>query len=169
MSHELRTPLNAIIGYASLLDDEVWGPILAQQHEHIGRLKVSAKHLLALIDEVLTLARLDAEREVFELDAVDSRSLLEEVLTFTMPLAASKRLSLEIVHSEETTPMTTDHRKVLQILINLVGNAIKFTDRRRRHSPDIDSRRVRDLFRTRHGARHIARERRSRFRCVLAG
>lgn len=128
MSHELRTPLNAIIGYASLLDDGVLGPILEQQHEHLRRLKLSATHLRALIDEVLMFARVDANNETLDLQTVDVDSLLEEVAALTLPIVANKHLAFSVLPQERPLSILTDRRKVLQILVNLVGNAVKFSD-----------------------------------------
>lgn len=128
MSHELRTPLNAIIGYASLLDDEVCGPVLQEQHKHLGRIRTSANHLLSLIDEVLTLARMDANREMIHWEPVSSATLLDQVTTLTMPLAAQKQLTLTVHSPEYPFVIATDAGKALQILVNLVGNAVKFTD-----------------------------------------
>ncbi len=127
MSHELRTPLNAIIGYASLLNDEVWGPLQAEQHAHLERLKTSARHLLTLINDVLTLARIDADKEIVYTDNVDSASLLDELLALTMPLAVAKQLKYSILPGEPFS-IRTDRGKLLQILVNLVSNAIKFTN-----------------------------------------
>ncbi len=128
MSHELRTPLNAIIGYASLLDEEIWGPVLEEQHRHLARISASARHLLGLIDEVLTLARMDADREMIYRESVNSDVLLDEVSTLTMPLAVTKQLSFDIEPPDQPFVIATDHGKVLQILVNLIGNAVKFTD-----------------------------------------
>ncbi len=129
MSHELRTPLNAIIGYASLLDEGIWGPILDEQHRHLTRINTSARHLLSLIEEVLTLARMDADQEIIRWDNVSSDSLLDQVTALTLPLAMEKQLALVIHPPEQPFVVATDPGKALQILVNLVGNAVKFTDR----------------------------------------
>lgn len=129
MSHELRTPLNAIIGYASLLDEGVWGTLLEEQHRHLGRINFSARHLLALIDEVLTLARLDAGRETIYQDSGAGEDLMSEVATLTMPLAVSKHLTFSVQMPDQPFAISTDRGKVVQILVNLVGNAVKFTER----------------------------------------
>jgi signal transduction histidine kinase len=126
MSHELRTPLNAIIGYASLLDEGIWGPIQAEQHAHLERLKLSARHLLALINDVLTLARVDADKEIVRVTDVDAGSLLDEALALTMPLIVEKRLDLSLVLGEPFA-LRTDRGKLLQIIVNLISNAVKFT------------------------------------------
>jgi signal transduction histidine kinase len=126
MSHELRTPLNAIIGYASLLGDEVWGPISPEQRGYLARLQVSARHLLTLINDVLTLARVDADKEVAHSENVDVPLLLDEALALTMPLAVAKNLRLTV--AAESFTLRTDPGKLLQILVNLLSNAIKFTN-----------------------------------------
>ncbi len=128
MSHELRTPLNAIIGYASLLDEEIWGPIQAEQHAHLERLKMSARHLLGLINDVLTLARVEADKEIVRTEDVYAGSLLDETLALTMPLIAEKHLGVSVKLDSQFT-VHTDHGKLLQILVNLISNAAKFTSR----------------------------------------
>jgi signal transduction histidine kinase len=127
MSHELRTPLNAIIGYASLLDDEMWGPIQEAQHRHLQRLMTSARHLLGLITDLLTLARVEADKEGVYAEDLDVAMLLDEALSLTMPLAVSKHLTVTVDVNQSFT-LHTDRGKVLQILVNLISNAIKFTD-----------------------------------------
>ena len=127
MSHELRTPLNAIIGYASLLDEGVWGPIREEQHMHIERLKTSARHLLGLVTDLLTLARVDADKEVVYVEPCSSDAILDEAVSLTMPMAVAKRLELS-VHGCEPFILKTDRGKLLQVLVNLMGNAIKFTE-----------------------------------------
>jgi len=128
MSHELRTPLNAIIGYASLLDEGIWGPIQPEQHAHIQRLKTSARHLLTLVNDVLTLARVEADKEVVHAEEVYAGSLLDEALALTMPLIAEKHLGFS-VRLDEPFSIRTDRGKLLQILVNLISNAVKFTSR----------------------------------------
>lgn len=127
MSHELRTPLNAIIGYASLLDDQIWGPIVDEQHQHLERLKTSARHLLALINDILTLARVDAAKECAQIEHFDATMLLDEVIALTMPLAIAKGLRLS-ADMGDAFALDTDRGKLVQILVNLVSNAIKFTN-----------------------------------------
>lgn len=128
MSHELRTPLNAIIGYAGLLDDEVVGPIDEVQHRHLARLKRSAQHLLTLVNDVLTLSRVEADKEVLHAERVDSESVLDEAIALTLPMAAVKNLELS-ARNAQAFVLHTDRGKLLQILVNLIGNAIKFTDK----------------------------------------
>jgi signal transduction histidine kinase len=131
MSHELRTPLAAIIGYEELLIDGITGPVTDAQRMQLGRIKSSAAHLLALIDEVLTLARVEAQRELVHREAVGVTSVVEAVMALIAPLAAAKGLTLTVELSESGAPGTlyTDALKVRQILVNLLGNAVKYTER----------------------------------------
>jgi signal transduction histidine kinase len=129
MSHELRTPLNAIIGYASLLADGITGPLTDQQVGHIVRVKASASHLLALIEQLLSLSRIEARREDVRLERVDVRAIVVESTELIEPLIAAKGLALEVDLPSEPCPFETDVTKVRQILLNLLTNAAKFTER----------------------------------------
>ncbi|HET8654658.1 MAG TPA: PAS domain S-box protein [Longimicrobiaceae bacterium] len=128
MSHELRTPLNAIIGYTDLLAMGVTGPITDQQGQQLGRITAGAKHLLQLIDEVLTFSRIEAGRMEVHLVQTDLGALVGDTAALIAPLAEEKGLRFRYDASAEPTTVLTDEGKVRQILINLLGNAIKFTD-----------------------------------------
>jgi signal transduction histidine kinase len=132
MSHELRTPLTAIIGYEELLADGLFGPISDLQGRHLARIGVSAKHLLALIDQVLTLARVEAGEEVVRLEEVAVAELVDWTATIIEPLARAKGLGfaahVPIDGGAASAHLRTDPTKVRQILVNLLGNAVKFTD-----------------------------------------
>jgi signal transduction histidine kinase len=143
MSHELRTPLNAIIGYGSLLRDGIPDPVTSGQRQQIERIGVSAKHLLALIDEVLTLSRLELGRERITPTSIGVANLVEEAATMMEPEARKKGLTLSLVLPEQEVSMVTDAGKLRQALVNLLGNAVKFTDHgevciRARHEQAID-------------------------------
>ena len=128
MSHELRTPLAAIIGYGELLVDEITGPINEEQRRQLQRIRLSANHLLAIIDEILTLARIEAGKERVELRVVEIRDLMESVASMAEPLASAKGLGFRInVETEEKT-IHTDAVKLRQVLLNLLSNAVKYTD-----------------------------------------
>jgi signal transduction histidine kinase len=127
MSHELRTPLNAIIGYASLLRDRVAGPLTELQREHVGRILGASDHLLQLINEVLTLSRLEAGRETIEPSTFDLRGIVASVAEMVSPIAARKGLQIDVA-AGRPAPVRSDETKVRQILLNLMSNAIKFTD-----------------------------------------
>jgi signal transduction histidine kinase len=129
MSHELRTPLNAIIGYASLLADGVTGPLTDQQVAHVGRVKASASHLLALIEQLLSLSRIEARHDDVRLERADVRAIVVESTALVEPLITSKGLALVVDLPTEPCPFETDVTKVRQILLNLLTNAAKFTER----------------------------------------
>jgi PAS domain S-box-containing protein len=131
MSHELRTPLSAIIGYEELLYDGITGPITEPQRTQLARIKASAMHLLSLIDEVLTLSRVEAGREITHPERIPLDAAFREAAELAEPLAAEKRLSLEVAPPPEQSTVWADPIKLRQILLNLLTNAIKFTDRGR--------------------------------------
>jgi PAS domain S-box-containing protein len=129
MSHELRTPLAAIIGYEELLADGITGPVTDEQREQLARIKGSAAHLLALIDEVLTFARVDAKCELVQRQPTSVAALVDATATLVMPLAVAKGLAFAVRMPEPPLTLDTDPLKVRQILVNLLGNAVKFTPR----------------------------------------
>ena len=128
MSHELRTPLAAIMGYQELLADGITGPITEAQAQQLGRIKASARHLLSLIDEILTFTRLDAGRETVTPETMDLDVVLKDACEIVEPLATAKQLDLRIVSPGPGSKVESDPTKVRQILVNLLSNAVKFTD-----------------------------------------
>ena len=128
MSHELRTPLNAIIGYGSMLRDGIPDPASPAQHKQIERIGASAKHLLALIDEVLTLSRLELGRERISPTPIAVGTLVEQAAAMMEPEARRKGLALSLAVPQHDVVMVTDAGKLRQALLNLLGNAVKFTD-----------------------------------------
>jgi signal transduction histidine kinase len=129
MSHELRTPLAAIIGYGELLADGITGPVNGEQLRQLGRIRWSADHLLAIIDEILTLARMEAGKERVDLDDVDLHELMESVASMSEPLVAAKGLSFSLQGNHEKVRIRTDPMKLRQVLLNLISNAVKYTDK----------------------------------------
>ena len=129
MSHELRTPLNAIIGYVSLLADGITGPLNEHQVAQLGRVKTSATHLLSLIEQILSLSRIEAGHEEVRVEHVDARSVVTDATTLVEPLITAKGLVLEVELPQEPSELSTDVTKVRQILLNLLTNAGKFTER----------------------------------------
>ncbi|HEX5436623.1 MAG TPA: ATP-binding protein [Gemmatimonadaceae bacterium] len=127
MSHELRTPLTAILGYEELLVDGLSGPVTEVQRQHLGRIKRAAAHLLELIEEILTLSRIEAGHAVVRRQPVDVAPLLDAVRTLVAPQADAKHLMLTVQGPERPLTLETDAAKLRQILVNLLGNAIKFT------------------------------------------
>jgi signal transduction histidine kinase len=128
MSHELRTPLSAIMGYQELLSDGISGPVNEHQAQQLGRIKASARHLLSLIDEILTFTRIDAGREEVELSETSVTTVLKEAAELIDPLAKEKQLPVEIVPPQPDIVLETDTTKVRQMIVNLLSNAVKFTD-----------------------------------------
>jgi PAS domain S-box-containing protein len=128
MSHELRTPLNAIIGYAQLLEDGVPQAIPEAALAHVRRIDLSAHHLLQLIDEILTFSKLEAGRESVALAPVMISELVAEVRAVLDPMATAKGLDFDVRTEGAPPQLLSDPKKLRQILLNLAGNAVKFTD-----------------------------------------
>jgi signal transduction histidine kinase len=128
MSHEMRTPLNAIIGYADLLDLELDGELSDSQRQYINRIQVGSRHLLDLINDVLDLARADANRLQVDLRAVDLGAVGEEVVALLQSQAREKGIALTLECESSVPHVIADLHRLRQILTNIIGNAIKFTD-----------------------------------------
>jgi len=129
MSHELRTPLTAIIGYAELLQMGVPEPVTPRQHDQAERIEVSARHLLQLIEEILTLVTLESGDDRVRDRTLEVGSLLNRVTAIIEPIARAKGLALRIDPPHETETLITDPDKLVQVLLNLLSNAVKFTER----------------------------------------
>jgi signal transduction histidine kinase len=128
MSHELRTPLNAILGYAELLVDGIYGALPARPKDVLERIQNNGKHLLALINDVLDLAKIEAGQLTLTLEDYSLPEVVKSVVTATEPLATSKGLKFTATVQDGMPMAHGDARRVSQVLLNLVGNAIKFTD-----------------------------------------
>ena len=128
MSHELRTPLNAIIGFSELLEDQTFGGLSDRQRRYVANVLSSGRHLLQLVNDILDLAKIEAGRLVLEPEPLDLGILLHDMQRGLEPLAAAKRLSLELDLAQDLPRLTADRAKVKQILYNLLSNAIKFTE-----------------------------------------
>lgn len=126
MSHEFRTPLNAILGYAALLDSDIGGSLNEVQRAHLRRLMSGAEHLVAMVEEILTFASVEAQKISIEIVPTDVSQIVAEVVSMLENQARQKSLLLEFDTSPEITIPTDPHR-LRQILVNLIGNAIKFT------------------------------------------
>lgn len=129
MSHELRTPLNAIIGFTGILLMRLPGPLTAEQDKQLRTVQSSAKHLLSLINDLLDLARIESGRVELSMEPVDCQDVIQEVSTALRPAAENKGLGYSIKVPETPVIARTDRRALSQILLNLVSNAIKFTDK----------------------------------------
>ncbi len=127
MSHELRTPLNAIIGFTGLMLMKLPGPLTADQEKQLGLVQSSGKHLLSLINDLLDLAKIESGRVELQLESVDCNAVLEEVVQTLRPAAEGKGLWLRVDATRAAVSVRADRRALQQILINLAGNAVKFT------------------------------------------
>jgi GAF domain-containing protein len=128
MSHELRTPLNAILGYTELMADGAYGEPSDKMLGILKRLEANGKHLLGLINDVLDLSKIEAGQLELELSDFCVQDIAQTVRSTLEPLAADKKLAFKIDLSPGLPPGHGDGRRLTQVLINLVGNAIKFTD-----------------------------------------
>ncbi len=128
MSHELRTPLNSIIGFTSVMLQGLAGPLNPEQTKQLGMVKTSARHLLALINDVLDISKIEAGQLEIASEPFDMRQVIEKVVQTVTPLAEKKGLALVAEVALEVGQIVSDRRRVEQILLNLINNAIKFTE-----------------------------------------
>lgn len=129
ISHELRTPLNAVIGFTGTLLMRLPGPLTADQERQLRVVQSSAKHLLSLINDLLDLARIEAGRTRVQIEPIACQPLIHQVVSSLRPMAESKGLRLETILPPQDLLASADRRSMHQILLNLVNNAIKFTDK----------------------------------------
>ena len=128
MSHELRTPLNAILGYTDLILDDIYGAAPPAMREVLERVGANGRHLLGLINDVLDLSKIEAGQLVLSLQDYSIKGLIQGVYTAIEPLATTKNLALTLDIPQGLPPAHGDERRLSQVLLNLVGNALKFTD-----------------------------------------
>ena len=127
ISHELRTPMSAVMGYTALLADEIYGPVTPEQRVHIGRVRASGNHLMGLIEDLLSFARVEAGHETVNTQAVVLSEVIAQSMELVQPLADSKGLTMRVELPSAPVTLYTDRRKLRQILINLLANAVKFS------------------------------------------
>jgi PAS domain S-box-containing protein len=127
MSHELRTPLNAILGISEALQDEVCGPLTDEQRKSLTTLEKSGKHLLALINDILDLAKIEAGKMELTLSPISIKGLCDSSLTFVKQQAFKKKIQLSAHIPPDLDTIQVDERRMRQVLINLLSNAVKFT------------------------------------------
>lgn len=129
MSHELRTPLTAIIGYTELLGDEIVGPLNATQREQLARIRASGNLLLALVDQILDLARVDSGEHAPRVAEVSAAAVVDQAVTLIATPLRQKNLALTVKAPPPDVVLVTDPLWLRQILVNLLGNAVKFTEK----------------------------------------
>ena len=127
MSHELRTPMNSVIGFSGILTQELAGPLNDEQRKQAEMINRSGRQLLALIDDILDLSKVEAGSVVLHVERFDPAEVVREVENSIALAAEEKGLALEVDIDPATTEIESDQAKVRQVLLNLVGNAVKFT------------------------------------------
>jgi len=128
ISHELRTPLNAIVGFVDLLREGVYGELSPRQAKPVERIEASANHLRHLVDQILDLAKMAAGRLDVHAETLDIRPFILDVASEVESLVNERNLSLSLVMGSSLPRIRTDPTHLRQILINLLGNAVKYTD-----------------------------------------
>ena len=127
MSHELRTPLNAIIGFSEVLSERMFGDVNEKQAEYLGDILESARHLLALINDILDLSKIEAGRMELEAASFDLPTAIDNTLVLVRERAQRRTIDLARTIDERLGVVVADERKVKQVLLNLLSNALKFT------------------------------------------
>jgi PAS domain S-box-containing protein len=127
MSHELRTPLNAILGLSESLGEQIAGPLNEKQQKYITTISESGRHLLALINDILDLAKIEAGQITLDINRVDIQSVCETSLRMIKQLAQKKRQDVALVIDDNIGLIWADERRLKQMIVNLLSNAVKFT------------------------------------------
>lgn len=128
MSHELRTPLNSIIGFTGILMQERPGPLNPEQKKQLGMAQQSARHLLSLINDVLDISKIEAGQLKMNLESFNLPEVIYKVIETNRPMADKKNLQMNVFIASDIGEMVSDKLRVQQILLNLVNNAVKFTE-----------------------------------------
>ncbi|MER9281285.1 ATP-binding protein [Mesorhizobium sp. M0522] len=129
MSHELRTPLNSVLGFTELLVDGIYGELPDKAKATVARVQANGRHLLGLINDVLDLSKIEAGQLTLALEDYSVGQIVRSTVTAVEPLARSKGLSLAVTVAENLPLGRGDERRLTQVLLNLAGNAVKFTER----------------------------------------
>jgi two-component system cell cycle sensor histidine kinase PleC len=127
MSHELRTPLNAIIGFSGMMSDRMFGPLSDRYVEYADIIGTSGKHLLAIITDILDLAKADADKLILAEEQVDVAEVVQLASEIVMQMAQRSQVTIAMQVADLLPPLIGDASKLVQILVNLLSNAVKFT------------------------------------------
>jgi PAS domain S-box-containing protein len=129
MSHELRTPLNSIIGFTGITLQELAGPLTDEQRKQLGMVQDSARHLLNLINDVLDISKIEAGQLALSISTFELRPAIEKTAGLILPMAQKKGIALILEIADEVGTATSDQRRLEQVILNLLNNAVKFTER----------------------------------------
>jgi len=128
MSRELRTPLNAIIGFSEMLQSGAFGDMSAKQQEYMTDIRRSGEHLLAMVNDILDVSKIDSGNITFRKQKTDVNALLRDCIRDVYPMARKRGVELEVALGHGLPPMEVDNKRFRQVVLNLLSNAVKFTD-----------------------------------------
>ena len=126
LAHDIRSPLSAIEGYCVIMEEELYGPITDRQREALGRVRMSGRHLLSVLDTVMEMARFNAGIVAVATEPVHLVDVAREAVDMLRPASMAKRQTLELFDATDVVVLA-DHARLRQVLVNLLGNAVKFT------------------------------------------
>jgi signal transduction histidine kinase/CheY-like chemotaxis protein/HAMP domain-containing protein len=129
MSHELRTPLNSVIALSGVLSRRLAKQVPEEEYSYLEVIERNGKHLLSVINDILDISRIEAGQEVFEITTFKAKHLIDDIVTLINPQARQKNIELNFLDNDIDISVTSDQKKCRHILQNLIGNAVKFTEK----------------------------------------